>query len=118
MLIQRTIKTINTRELPTVCLALRQNQALSVRLGSAFCLNSVGKMSSATSSLGWREVQAMGSFSWLNNVGKDFNLLCFLLRPDWLTQGIGDTQRPEWRESRVLGESLWKKTMGRGKRHL
>lgn len=58
-----------------------------------------------------------GSFSWLNNFGKDFKLLYFLLCSEWLTQSSGDTQRPEWRESRVLGESLQKKTMGRDKRH-
>lgn len=69
------------------------------------------------SCLGWREVQAMGLFSWLNTFGKDFKLLSFLLCSEWLTQSSGDTQRPEWRESRVLGESLQKETMGRDKRH-
>lgn len=35
-------------------------------------------------SLGWKEVQ--GSLSWLNTVGRDCDLLCFLLCSDLLTQ--------------------------------
>ena len=42
----------------------------------------MGKMSSHMNSLEWREVQGHESFSWLNNVGKDVKLLCFLLCSD------------------------------------